>query len=60
VSGWRYWPEGNKLSSPSIKKTGTRYFNTTKMAGETYGQIKDLVECEIFGEIQGTPDEVAA
>jgi hypothetical protein len=44
VSGWRYWPERRTLSTPSIKKSDARYFNTCKPTPDVYMAILSEVE----------------
>jgi hypothetical protein len=41
ISGWRYWPETDKLGTPSYPKGGGKFVGTIKMDSGTYEQVKD-------------------
>lgn len=43
VSGWRYWPDRQSLSTPSVYKGG-RYWNMTKVQTTTYNRVKEEIE----------------
>ena len=51
ISGWKYFPDTAKLSTPSQNKGGTKFINTTKTSAELYNRIQELAH-EMFGRFE--------
>ena len=64
VSGWKYFPDTQTISSPSVYKGDGKFFNTTKLTKEMFNRVAQVAAAHFADnpdqEITQEEEEVTA